>query len=59
MPEIVLPENDVPIVVEILSEKLKQVEDENEHIKERGWSGTGAVGYYIIRLKEIIAKLGG
>lgn len=33
MPTIVLSENDVPIVVEILLEKLKQAEDENEHIK--------------------------
>lgn len=52
-----LTKEDVPIVVEILEEKLEQVEAENECIKARGWSGTGAVGYYVARLKEILERL--
>jgi len=54
-----LADADVKIVIDELRTRLLEYKITNDKIKADGWTGTGAVGYAITRISEIIAKLGG
>jgi len=54
-----LEDRDRRVVVDVLKKELASAEEANKAIKAGGWTGTGIIGYTIVRLKEIIVKLGG
>ncbi|KKN40482.1 hypothetical protein LCGC14_0732710 [marine sediment metagenome] len=45
------------VIIDELSIRLAEAEKANADIKSAGWSGSGAVGYEIEKLKDIISKL--
>lgn len=54
-----LCEADRLVVIDELKIRLAEAEKANAKVKAEGWTGTGAIGYEIVRLKKIIAKLEG
>ena len=54
-----LDERDAAVVIDILTEKQAEAKAVNEKYIAAGWNGQGSVGYYILRVGEILEKLRG
>ena len=50
-------QRDAVVIRDVLRKDLEEAEKVNAGIKKRGWTGTGVIGYHIVRLKEILGRL--
>ena len=50
-------DKDAAVISDVLKKDVEEAKKVNDFAKKRGWSGTGVIGYHILRLEEIIDKL--